>query len=95
MEQQPPQDDTEKTQHRDRLRGEIVAFVSDFNEQGYNNIDIAQALIWAAYHVVRREPAPEHYGFLKFIRDSAQEDMDIVMAMAKACLEHQEEMKIN
>lgn len=95
MEHEPSQQDTEQTRRQDRLRGEIVAFVSDFNDEGYDNFEIARALIWAAYHKVRREPAPEHYDFMKLIRDSAQDGMDIVTAMAEVCLADQEKNEIN
>lgn len=81
MEQQPPQDDTEQTRREERLREEIVASVSAFNQDGYNNLEISKALIWSAFHMVQHEPFREHYYFMMFMRDSAQDGMDVVTAL--------------
>lgn len=40
----------------DRLKGEILAFVSDFEAHGYTNLEIARELVGAAFERAWREP---------------------------------------
>ncbi len=40
----------------DRLQGEILAFVSGFEGQGYDNLEIARELLGAAFERAGREP---------------------------------------
>jgi hypothetical protein len=39
----------------DRLRGEILAFVSDFENNGYSNLEIARELVAASFNRASRE----------------------------------------
>ena len=39
----------------DRLRGEILAFVSDFENNGYSNLEIARELVAASFNRAARE----------------------------------------
>ncbi|MFM0053734.1 hypothetical protein [Caballeronia grimmiae] len=86
---------SEETPRIDRLRGELVAFVSDCNDNGYNNLEVGRALIWSAYQVAEQEPVPVHYYFVTLVRDNAQEGMNIVEDMIQASLNVQEKMKVN
>lgn len=40
----------------DKLQGEILAYVSSFEEQGYGNMEIARELLAAAFKRAGREP---------------------------------------
>lgn len=79
----------------DHLRGEIVAFVSDFEQQGYDDFEVARALIWAAYKRVRRQPHPLYENFLQYVRDNAQEAMNDASALIRSFTKENEKNKIN
>lgn len=55
----------------DRLQGEILAFVSDFEERGYHNMDIARELVAAGFLRVRRENSSVRESFHQHVRDAS------------------------
>ena len=55
----------------DRLRGEIIASVSEFEDEGYNNLEIARALVWVAYRRAFREKLWVQDSFFQHVRDMA------------------------
>lgn len=57
--------------HLNRLEGEILAFVSDFEQQGYDNMEIARALFYAGVERAGREDGFIYESFLQFVRDWA------------------------
>jgi hypothetical protein len=55
----------------DHLKGEILAFVSDFEAQGYHNMDIARMLVEAGFNRADRDITagiPE--SFRQHVRDT-------------------------
>ncbi len=59
----------------DRLRGEIAAFVGDFEDEGYHNLEIARALVWVSFHRALREDLVIQDNFLQFLRDLADRQL--------------------
>lgn len=56
----------------DRLEGEILAFVSDAESQGYSNMEIARALFQASLERAYREQnISVRESFVQFQRDQA------------------------
>lgn len=58
----------EARERLDRLQGKILAFVSDFESKGYNNLEVARALSHAAFVSAARHDdldyAPWFYGWV-------------------------------
>lgn len=55
-----------------KLRGEILAFVSDYEEKGYANMEIARALVWVGLKRSQREgDLSVSENFYHFLRDIA------------------------
>jgi hypothetical protein len=94
MEQNPFEKSIDQTR-LDRLRGGILAFVSDFEQQGYDDFEVARALVWVAYRRVRRAPQPLYEHFLQFVRNTAQEALDDGSALVRSFTKENEKNKIN
>ena len=55
----------------DRLRGTIVALTSDLEDEGYTNLEIARALLWASYRRGHKEDSVIRESFYSYVRDYA------------------------
>lgn len=60
----------------DRLQGEILAFVSDFDQSGYSNMEIARELIAAAFKRSNREKLLIRDNFHQHVRDTCIRYLD-------------------
>lgn len=60
----------------DRLRGGILAAVSEFEDEGFTNMEIARALIWASYSRASRESIIVRESFWQFCKDNAAQTLE-------------------
>lgn len=77
----------------DRLQGEILAFVSDFEQEGYSNMEIARQLIGAAFLRARRERVLILDGFHRHVRDASDAYLTAAKDLNHRCTTIQESIK--
>lgn len=75
---------------QDRLEGEILLFCSDLEEHGYNNFNIAYALVRAAMARIRREETVAREYFYVSLRETTEK---VLGAYEHACDSARERLK--
>jgi len=79
---------------QDRLLGEILAHVSDAEQQGYTNMEIARTLLRAAHERAWREPVRME-SFLQWQIDEATRTQANVRTIRQDAVLREETNKLN
>jgi hypothetical protein len=80
----------------DRLRGSILAAVSEFEYEGFDNMEIARALVGAGYTRARREKNSTLWeSFMQFCRDTAAQSLVQHEVLGRTLYDEMEKQKIN
>jgi len=80
----------------DRLEGDILAFVSDAEADGYTNIEIARALMRASLSRVDREKNSDlQKNFMQFQRDWAAQRLARYKEQDRTIVETLEKIRVN